>query len=380
MATGGLNVTDFRRLTVWQEMASPHIIPLLSELAPYFDSVRLVTLSDLDSARRAIGWPDMLLTPFEHVHATSLDRRRAAASISSGPHDLNLMQGLKFTRWLWSVQRILFTSRAGIVLISETPWPAAGFAQRVTLGVRERSLARLWSWRAHALLAMGEEAAIHFAKAGFESTKIFPFLYVPELAGAVPSSACEGVPTIVVAATLERHKGIDLLFGALAKISERKWRLRVAGDGELRPLLQRMAIEYGFNDRIDWLGWQPSSAIAQTFADASLLVLPSRYDGWGAVVNEALGVGTPVVVSRGAGAHCLLRDPLIGEVVDPNDANALAAAICRQLDDPVAERREAIRDWSRRAIHPTVVAKYFMACVTGKRPMPPWQAIEVGCS
>lgn len=366
-------MAELRRLTLWQEMSSPHLVPLITELAGSFDGVRLITLSETDEARAAIGWNDVIPGTVQRIHApTRADRSRALRdSCSSG--DLNLLQGLKPARWQWQVQRTLIASDASIVLLSELHWPSTSAVRRLALLTREALLARLWSRRARLLLAIGEDASAHFVSRGFAASKVRPFAYTPGLSEIRPDEPVGKEPVIAVAAKLEPYKGIDVLVRALGLMKHRPWRLKVAGDGSMRRDLDAMAREIGIANRITWLGWQPGSEIPRMFANAALTVLPSRFEGWGAVVNEALGVGTPVVVSRGAGAHCLIGEPLLGETVPADDAAALATAMCRQLDDQPSLRREAIRCWSRRTIAPGVAAEYFMNCLRGGHPAPPWR-------
>lgn len=369
-------MSELRRLTLWQEMFSPHLVPLIAELARSFDRVRLITLSETDEARAAIGWDDVVPGAVQRIHAcTPADRSRALCD-STSRADLNLLQGLKPARWQWQVQRTLIASDASIVLLSELHWPSRSAVKRLALFAREALLARLWSRRARLLFAIGDDASAHFVSRGFASRKVRPFAYTPALSEYRPDELAGQYPVIAVAAKLEPYKGVDVLVRALALMKHRPWRLEVAGDGSMRRDLDSMAHAHGIADRIAWLGWRPASEIPRMFANASLMVLPSRFEGWGAVVNEALGVGTPVVVSRGAGAHCLIGQPLLGESVPADDAVALATAICRQLDDQPLRRREAIRCWSRETIAPGVAAEYFMNCLRGGHPPPPWRASE----
>lgn len=363
---------EFRRLTLWQQMASPHLSPLLGGLAPRFDRVRLVTLGEMDETRTAIGWDETVPPGVEWLQARNSSERSALLQDSTRAADLHLLQGLKPLRSQIMVQNALRESPAAIVLMSELPWPGATAASRFALKLREVVLTRYWRRRAHALFAFGEEAAEHYRRCGFPIEKIHPFFYVPPLSDERPRSRPHHEPIIAVAARLSFYKGVDILLRALGSISSQSWRLQVAGDGPMRPMLENLAKEVGVADRVEWLGWRSAHTVPRLFADADLMVLPSRHEGWGAVVNEALGVGTPVVVSRGAGAHCLVRDPLLGETVGPGDAEALAQAISRQLERPGSARRDVIRTWSRQRISPAVAADYFVARLEGASVLPPW--------
>ena len=79
-----------------------------------------------------------------------------------------------------------------------------------------------------------------------------------------------------------------------------------------------------------WAQEQPP-AIPSVFAEADVFCLPSRHDGWGVVVNEALGAGLPIVASDGVGAaHDLVQHGRsTATSFPPEDARALAGALSR---------------------------------------------------
>jgi glycosyltransferase involved in cell wall biosynthesis len=82
-----------------------------------------------------------------------------------------------------------------------------------------------------------------------------------------------------------------------------------------------------------------------------MFVLSSRHDGWGVVVNEALGAGLPIVVSDGVGAaHDLVTHGFNGLITPAGDARGLRDALVLLACDSV--RRRAMADASRaRAAH-----------------------------
>jgi alpha-1,3-rhamnosyl/mannosyltransferase len=101
--------------------------------------------------------------------------------------------------------------------------------------------------------------------------------------------------------------------------------------------------------RVKHLGYIDSGRRYDLYAQASMLVLPSHLEGFGIPVLEAMTVGVPVIVSnRGA-----LPEVAGGaaQVVEPDDATGLAAAMCRYLTDARGAAAAAIRDGLARARH-----------------------------
>jgi glycosyltransferase involved in cell wall biosynthesis len=90
--------------------------------------------------------------------------------------------------------------------------------------------------------------------------------------------------------------------------------LVICGAGELEPSCRRLAAEIGA--RIVWLGFRNQSEIPRLYAAVDALVLPSAFgETWGLVVNEAMAVGTPCVVSDACGcAPDLIEPGLAGEI------------------------------------------------------------------
>jgi glycosyltransferase involved in cell wall biosynthesis len=115
-------------------------------------------------------------------------------------------------------------------------------------------------------------------------------------------------------------KGIPELLAARRRLDTAP-PLVVAGTGPLAATLER---EPG----VELLGFRGPDEVAELMALAELTVVPSRTEPWGVVVNEALAVGCPVVVSDAVGAaEDLVRDGVNGRVFPAGDVPALARAL-----------------------------------------------------
>lgn len=125
--------------------------------------------------------------------------------------------------------------------------------------------------------------------------------------------------------------------------------LVVVGDGPLRAQLHDIARGSGVADRVLFLGHVPAGDVQAWLSIASLMVLASREEPFGAVVAEGLAHGVPCVCSTGAGAAVLIGRPSCGVVVPPGDVTALAEALrsraaeLRPLDDPALLARADLR-------------------------------------
>ena len=107
-----------------------------------------------------------------------------------------------------------------------------------------------------------------------------------------------------------------------------------AGDGPLRGELQEQAAALGVADRVRFLGFVNQTQLPALYTGADLMVLPSRYDAFGVVVNEAMLCGCPVVASDRVGAARDLIAPVAPGFIYPcGDVAALTAILQRALSD-----------------------------------------------
>ena len=96
------------------------------------------------------------------------------------------------------------------------------------------------------------------------------------------------------------RKGVDVLLAAFRQLDSRAELLLVGREAELPEMLASLPAEV--SRRIRYAGFQAPEALPDYFSQADAFVLPSRYDGWGVVVNQALGAGLPILCSDTVGA------------------------------------------------------------------------------
>lgn len=170
----------------------------------------------------------------------------------------------------------------------------------------------------------------------------------------VPAAARLGAPPVILGVgTISRRKGWDLLAEALAPLAALPWRAEIAGATEREPAataaLRAQLATLGLAGRVRLPGALAPEALAQAYAGADLFVLPSRYEGYGMVITEALARGLPVLTTT-AGA---LPEAAGGaaRLVPPEDAGALSAALRDLLEDAAA--RDALAAAARARRLPT---------------------------
>jgi glycosyltransferase involved in cell wall biosynthesis len=129
------------------------------------------------------------------------------------------------------------------------------------------------------------------------------------------------------------RKGVSELFDALARVTDLRWTLMVAGSGELRSELVSKAERNGFADRLSWMSYVQQKDLSHVYRKADLLLMPSLNEVWGLVINEALMSGVYVLGSNRAAASLeLIQSGVNGQIVEPEPAaleRAIREAIAR---------------------------------------------------
>lgn len=127
--------------------------------------------------------------------------------------------------------------------------------------------------------------------------------------------------------------------------------LVVAGEGPLRRSLEDLAEQLGVSDRVRFLGFINQTDLPEIYAAADVLVLPSEFEPFGLVVNEAFACGTPAVVTDACGsADDLIIEGQTGFVVPTGDIEVLAVRLRQASLPEVSGRlgqaaRARITDW-----------------------------------
>ncbi len=270
---------------------------------------RLVVLArraDVVVSGRDVGWGLLLGRA-----ASLLARRPFVLMIRSAP-------GQAIDRWvpprLHAVTRAAYRSADRVVCISPGLVPAA-----LELGVRPERVSVVLN--------------------GVEVERIRAAADAP--APALPQGPG---PLVVGVGRLEGQKGFDVLVRAHAAVvaAGQPHRLLILGEGPDRALLEGLAAELGVAGSVTMPGFADDPL--PTIAAADLFCLPSRWEGFGQSLAEALLLGTPTVAADCvAGPRLLLADGAHGDLVPVDDVDALAAAIGAHLRDPQRLRAAVAR-------------------------------------
>jgi glycosyltransferase involved in cell wall biosynthesis len=205
--------------------------------------------------------------------------------------------------------------------------------RRLTLRSLHRSSSAIWGIGRTAVTAYQLEFGRH------RHYKNVPyFSNLSRFADNCPKSEADSSTTILFSGSLILRKGVDLLARAFSRVAAERphLRLRVLGDGPLLPSIQTQLTSCA--DRVEYLGFKDWNELPSAYATADVLCAPSRYDGWGLIVPEALAAGLPVISTTTTGAAVeFIKTDWNGWLIPPNQEEPLYRALRRVSDLRVLE-------------------------------------------
>lgn len=361
----------------WQRIVSPHMACLASVLADRGRDVTYVAEQPMSASRRAQGWQVPDVGRARLIYAP--DRLATQKAVESAPNgSVHICQGLRGNG-------LVATAQAGLSRRNLRQWVVLETVEDDGwLGILRRLEYRrlitkhkkdVWGY-----LGIGYRNPDWLVRRGASSNQVFPFAYF--LAEAIPARSNTQSPScayrILFIGRLIGLKRLDLLIQAVAALGNDNVELHVIGSGPLETQLRQIG-EDQLGTKIHWIGGVPADEVPHHLMAADLLVLPSRYDGWGAVVSEAMMAGTPVVCSDACGSAGVVvasgqggvfKSGSLAELIDLLQRMIAAGRLSR-------DQRQTLAEWSRRlgagagASYLQEIIAFSQGC--SERPTPPWE-------
>lgn len=185
-----------------------------------------------------------------------------------------------------------------------------------------------WFYRHHAFEAISESTRDDLVARGVKRESIrviFPGIdsthYTPD------PSVREPKPVFAYLGRLKKYKGVDLVIRSFAQSEIPGATLEIAGAGEFRPDLERLAGTLGVADRVRFLGRIDETTKVALLRRAWATLFASPKEGWGITNLEAAASGTPVIASNSPGIRESVRHGETGFLVPHGDVAAMATCM-----------------------------------------------------
>jgi glycosyltransferase involved in cell wall biosynthesis len=199
-----------------------------------------------------------------------------------------------------------------------------------------------------AYVASGTRAAAQLVALGAAPDRVFVAPNAVDVAfwgaGAPVRAAASQGSRLLFVGNLTRNKGVDILLAALDGDALRAVAVDVVGTGPELEALRRTAQERRLN--VTFCGHLDREDLRERYGACDVLVLPTRGDVWGLVLNEGMAAGcVPVTTTAAGAAGDLVEDDVTGVVLPPGDPDRLRHALIAVLSDD--ERRQRLAQAAR---------------------------------
>jgi glycosyltransferase involved in cell wall biosynthesis len=361
------------RVTNWQRTLTEHQVHLWRAVSSQLHGRLTVYVAAYQIAeRRRQGWA---IPDFSGIDLRSLGQsswqiiRQGTAAIFHERDSVHIFNTM------WEDKRLFWVFLAGVCLgrriglVSE-PYPEiliSYHGNESGLKLRAKRLLRracyaiaggCFQSRVLFILAISPRACAQFARAGFRADSIFPFGYfIPSALKTIVNSSPQSLSLrVAYVGSFDPRKGVDRAVAAVGMLvdSGTAITLECFGPGSVPEFKQR---------GVTFSGPIGFGKVPQVIAGYDLLVVPSRFDGWSVVVNEAIFAAVPVIVADTVGSAAMVSQNGLGFEFD-GSTDQLSAILRRCSEQP--EILESIRERQRAfagRLKPEVAAKYLIEVV-----------------
>jgi len=331
----------------WLDLENPqaggaevHFFEIFGRLAAAGHRITMITSGWRGAAPRAsVRGLEVRRVGGRHTFAL---RGRAAVrrALREGPVDVVVEDVNKLPLFLPTVTRlpvyVIIPHLFGTTAFREAAWPIAAvvwLAERPIPRVYRRAVFHAISDSTREdLVARGvPRDRIHVIYPGVDAARLTPDPTVPRTP----------VPTFLYVGRLKRYKGVEAAIRAvaLARRQGTEMVLEIAGQGDDRARLERLAAELDLGSAVRFLGFVPEEDKRALLRRSWATVFPSPKEGWGITNVEAAACGTPAVASDSPGLRESVRHEETGLLVPADDPAALAATLQRLARDPALVAR-----------------------------------------
>jgi glycosyltransferase involved in cell wall biosynthesis len=270
-------------------------------------NVPIYTMREQWAIPRAAKGCDLLHVP--HYNAPLLERGRMVASIADLIHIMDRAYNRSLPSWVYAGPMLNLVARRAEHIVTVSEYSKARIVER--LGVAASKVTVIHNGVDSDFRCMEREEA---------------FPQVSEALGIHE-------PYLLYVGSLKPYKNVSTLLKAFAMLHNRReirQKLLILGDDAAgkRPLVEECS-RLGIEDRTQFVSYAAQGLLPRIYAAADLLVMPSRMEGFGLPVLEAMACGTPVVCSRAASLPEVGGDAVV--YFDPKEPEELAQAIERVL-------------------------------------------------
>ena len=207
-----------------------------------------------------------------------------------------------------------------------------------------------WAYKRCRFAVLSDSSKKDVVRLGIRPERVTVIPPGTDFARFAPDETVERTPVLLHVGRIKRYKSVDHLLQAARLLRDRgrACRVVIVGTGDDRPRLEQLTAKLELKDIVEFTGFVSEQEKVNWYRRSALLVENSVKEGWGLIVMEANGCGTPVVVARSPGLVDSSRNGVNGLFYEYGNVADLAGKLERLLgDDELRLRlgRQAI-DWA----------------------------------
>ncbi|MDH6308290.1 glycosyltransferase involved in cell wall biosynthesis [Dysgonomonas sp. PFB1-18] len=372
-----------QKLFFWQNTNSIHQAPFFRKLSEYSQiEVWLIVCEPLSRERILMGWQEPALNNTNVLKINKDFSWRKLIDNNKDNKCIHIFSGIGAFPSIHKAFKYACASSCRIAILSESldMRGVKGFLRNI------RGYCHYYYYDKYIefILAIGWEAKEQFKLWGYNQNKIVDWIYTMENSKIEDiTEVKEGTPfRIIYVGSLYTWKGYDLLIRALDELADIDFiaDLYCVNDSNIEKadLIQNSIKQ---KNKIRLQAFLKNDKVRKQMSESDLLILPSRYDGWGAVVSEALMEGTPVMVGYNCGSAILLQNnEMLGNIIEPLTDNEIKKELEKKIIEGKIsmEKRLSLKKWAEKHISAEIVVEYFRDILVyidnkeSEKPNAPW--------
>lgn len=362
-------------LVFWQNIVSPHMAPFLKAIANTKINVVLIVNQKISNSRKSMGWNEVEGIESEYLRLIVKPNSKQIIEIFDNYSDSNhFFSGTRSNPMIFqALKSSLKYDKVKRNLISEGPsfYKKPKILHLIKTLIFERKCLK----KIDRVFAIGNDAEEWFKIWGFSKNQIIPFSYCVEtLEHRYLETEHTADFNILFVGSLIKLKGLSEFFTQLNRIKT-KVNVNIIGNGEELNNLKNEASK--LKHSITFEGNKNNLEMRQTMSKFDCLILPSLYDGWGAVVNEGLMAGLFILCSDKCGSKNLIHNKFNGIVFSHQKKDSLYDALlfCVNNKKKIKDKQEEIINWSKK-IEGKTIAHYFIESLSNQEIEIPWRTLN----
>lgn len=359
------------KLYFWQNIISPHQIPYIKNLAKQekVGSVFLIVAESLSEERNKMGWNlessediNVIISPSED-HILEIYRNSKIDTI-------HYYSGIRSFPFVYNSFKISLGFKLNRGLIVEHPFT---YKKPIILHfLRTLILDYTFLKKFKFVFAFGNKATQWYSMWN-SHYKVIPFIYCVAPPTYKTNENKEIVKIVFIGSLIPR-KNVKVILESIKNLRHESFQIDIIGDGPQRIYLENLCRNYNLTHKVMFHGTRERQVILNSLTNYDILILPSLFDGWGAVVNEALMAGLFVICSNKCGAQALIdADRKRGLIFDAKSKKDLAEKLNWSISNinTIRSQKEQRHKWSE-CISGESVADYFVKSLGESTVTPPW--------